>query len=134
VSSLKNWRKMKGDLFEIKRDLSESYLKNTPHKLKLIDVFILYLLILTLFQAIYYVVGGKDPFEAFLSGIFTSLGTMAFTSNSLLFYHFIVCLRIQVNPDNDYHKKGHKTKFERAVAQYFITCFVLFLAALNFMR
>lgn len=60
----------------IKR-FSEQYVTETTAKLKLIDAYLLYVLLTGIIQFVYCCLGGTFPFNAFLSGFISSVGSFA---------------------------------------------------------
>eukprot|EP00270_Netrium_digitus_P015235 TRINITY_DN530_c0_g1_i1.p1 TRINITY_DN530_c0_g1~~TRINITY_DN530_c0_g1_i1.p1 ORF type:complete len:114 (+),score=30.20 TRINITY_DN530_c0_g1_i1:239-580(+) len=92
----------------------------TPTKLKAIDLFIAYAVATALIQCLYMSLVGTFPFNAFLAGLFASIGTAVLS----------VCLRMQANKEN---KEFKDLPNERAFADYALCCLVLFLVAINFM-
>eukprot|EP01113_Clastostelium_recurvatum_P012289 TRINITY_DN1636_c0_g1_i2.p1 TRINITY_DN1636_c0_g1~~TRINITY_DN1636_c0_g1_i2.p1 ORF type:complete len:133 (-),score=37.87 TRINITY_DN1636_c0_g1_i2:45-443(-) len=96
-----------------------SYQVNTPQKLKIIDVFLLYILITGIVQFAYCVLVGTFPFNSFLAGFISTVGTFILT----------VCLRIQVNPS----QTEIKTTPERAFADFLFCNLILHLVVFNFM-
>ncbi|KAK6467800.1 dolichyl-diphosphooligosaccharide--protein glycosyltransferase subunit DAD1 [Huso huso] len=83
----------------ISRFLDE-YVTSTPNKLKLVDAYLLYIVLTGAMQFLYCLLVGTFPFNSFLSGFISCVGC----------FILAVCLRIQVNPNNkDY---GHFTGSE----------------------
>jgi oligosaccharyltransferase complex subunit epsilon len=74
------------DLFHATR---AAYAK-TPTRLKIIDMYVVYSLITALIQVVYMAIVGTFPFNAFLSGVLSCIGTSVLG----------ICLRMQVNPVN----------------------------------
>eukprot|EP00897_Mesotaenium_endlicherianum_P004779 jgi/Mesen1/4329/ME000022S03621 len=91
----------------------------TPLKLKAIDLLVLYALLTALVQFAYMALVGSFPFNAFLAGIFSCIGTAVLA----------VCLRMQVNKEN---KEFKDLPPERAFADFVLACLVLYLVAMNF--
>ncbi|KAK1152916.1 dolichyl-diphosphooligosaccharide--protein glycosyltransferase subunit DAD1 [Acipenser oxyrinchus oxyrinchus] len=83
----------------ISRFLDE-YVTSTPNKLKLVDAYLLYIVLTGAMQFLYCLLVGTFPFNSFLSGFISSVGC----------FILAVCLRIQVNPNNKDH--GHFTGSE----------------------
>ena len=71
-----------------------------------------------LVQFVYCMVVGTFPFNSFLAGFFSSVGTAI----------LLVCLRIQVHPENKY-----AITVERAYADFVLCNVVLHLVVVNFM-
>ncbi|XP_024398173.1 dolichyl-diphosphooligosaccharide--protein glycosyltransferase subunit DAD1 [Physcomitrium patens] len=104
------------DLFSAMRN---AYSK-TPTRLKVIDVYILYGLITAFVQVVYMAMVGTFPFNAFLSGVLSCIGTSVLG----------VCLRMQVNPAN---KEFKDLPPERAFADFVLCNLVLHLVIMNFL-
>ncbi|KAH9325824.1 hypothetical protein KI387_006002, partial [Taxus chinensis] len=56
----------------------------------IIDVYVVYAILTALVQVIYMAIVGSFPFNAFLSGVLSCIGTAVLA----------VCLRMQVNKEN----------------------------------
>jgi oligosaccharyltransferase complex subunit epsilon len=69
--------------------LAESYNK-TPKLLKIIDSYLLFVLFSGITVFVYMVIVGNFPYNAFLSGFASTVGTFILAAN----------LRIQLNPQN----------------------------------
>ncbi|CEG77900.1 Putative Oligosaccharyl transferase complex subunit OST4 [Rhizopus microsporus] len=67
-----------------------AYHKDTPNSLKLIDIYLVYILFTGIFQFIYMLMVGTFPYNAFLGGFISTVGSFVLAAN----------LRIQTNPDN----------------------------------
>ncbi|KAM6948407.1 dolichyl-diphosphooligosaccharide--protein glycosyltransferase subunit dad1-like [Aplochiton taeniatus] len=103
----------------ISRFLNE-YTTSTPNKLKVVDSYLLYILLTGAFQFLYCLLVGTFPFNSFLSGFISSVGCFILG----------VCLRIQINPEN----KGDFLSIspERAFADFLFAHTVLHLVVMNF--
>uniref|UniRef100_A0A673JEC9 Dolichyl-diphosphooligosaccharide--protein glycosyltransferase subunit DAD1 n=1 Tax=Sinocyclocheilus rhinocerous TaxID=307959 RepID=A0A673JEC9_9TELE len=98
----------------------EEYASSTPNKLKVIDAYLLYVMMTGALQFLYCLLVGTFPFNSFLSGFISCVGS----------FILAVCLRIQINPQN-------KGKFlsispERAFADFLFAHTVLHLVVINF--
>lgn len=51
------------------------YKKDTPGSLKLIDVYLVYILITGILQFVYMVLAGTFPYNAFLGGFISTVGS-----------------------------------------------------------
>merc|ERR1711946_30227 len=93
----------------------DDYSKTTPTKLKLIDSYLFYILITGVIQFVYCCLVGTFPFNSFLSGFISCVGSFILAA----------CLRIQSNPQNkaDFHNIGP----ERAFADFLFASVVLHL-------
>ncbi|CAH9100873.1 unnamed protein product [Cuscuta epithymum] len=92
----------------------------TPTNLKIIDLYIVFALFTALIQVIYMAIVGTFPFNSFLSGVLSCIGTAVLA----------VCLRIQVNKDN---KEFKDLPPERAYADFVLCNLVLHLVIMNFL-
>ena len=54
-----------------------SYYDKTHPKLRMLDNFMVFCLVLTIFQIVYGVVMGRDPFNSMLAGVFCGMGQFA---------------------------------------------------------
>ncbi|XP_062843872.1 dolichyl-diphosphooligosaccharide--protein glycosyltransferase subunit DAD1-like [Trichomycterus rosablanca] len=100
--------------------LIEEYKTGTPAKIKLIDAYLLYILITGVVEFLYCLLVGTFPFNSFLSGFISCVGS----------FTLAVCLRIQVNPQN-------KDQFisvspERAFGDFLFASTILHLVVVNF--
>jgi len=108
------------EVFDALCKLYTDYVKTTPSKLKLIDAYLLYILLTGAIQFVYCLLVGTFPFNAFLSGFCSTVASFILAA----------CLRIQVNPEN-------KDQFpnispERAFADFIFAHVVLHLVVVNF--
>ncbi|CAI0473014.1 unnamed protein product [Linum tenue] len=92
----------------------------TPNNLKIIDVYVGFAVLTAVIQVVYMAVVGSFPFNSFLSGVLSCIGTAVLA----------VCLRIQVNKDN---KEFKDVAPERAFADFILCNLVLHLVIMNFM-
>eukprot|EP00873_Tetraselmis_striata_P008047 jgi/Tetstr1/428311/TSEL_018347.t1 len=94
--------------------------KKTPAKVKLIDAYLVCNVLTGLLQYLYLLLVGSFPFNSFLAGFLTCVGSFVTT----------LCLRMQVDPSN-----AGDVKFgvERAFADYVLANIVLFLVAINYL-
>merc|ERR1712221_27728 len=107
-------------VFGVVRRFLEDYAGATPTKLKLIDAYMGYILITGVIQFVYCCLVGTFPFNSFLSGFISCVGSFILGA----------CLRIQSNPQNksDFHNIGP----ERAFADFLFASIVLHLVVVNF--
>merc|ERR1712149_57172 len=96
------------------------YMKQTPKKIKLIDAYLLYILLTGVIQFAYCCLVGTFPFNSFLSGFISCVGSFVLA----------VCLRIQVNPANETNFKGLSP--ERAFADFIFAHVIFHLVIVNF--
>ncbi|GAB6030481.1 Dolichyl-diphosphooligosaccharide-protein glycosyltransferase subunit dad1 [Chamberlinius hualienensis] len=96
------------------------YTENTPKKLKIIDAYLLYILLTGVVQFVYCILVGTFPFNSFLSGFISCVGSFVLA----------VCLRLQVNPANKGQFQGISP--ERGFADFVFAHVVLHLIVMNF--
>ena len=102
-------------LREVFDTVKANYIKSTNTRVKMMDLLVANLALLTLVQTAYVVIGGSSfPFNSFMSGIFSTLGSLVLT----------VALRIQCTSN---------VKPERAFAEYLAAMAVLQIAVFNFL-
>ncbi|CAN6223479.1 unnamed protein product [Urochloa humidicola] len=92
----------------------------TPTNLKIIDLYVICAVATALIQVAYMGLVGSFPFNSFLSGVLSCIGTAVLA----------VCLRIQVNKDN---KEFKDLPPERAFADFVLCNLVLHLVIMNFL-
>uniref|UniRef100_A0A453SXW1 Dolichyl-diphosphooligosaccharide--protein glycosyltransferase subunit DAD1 n=1 Tax=Aegilops tauschii subsp. strangulata TaxID=200361 RepID=A0A453SXW1_AEGTS len=88
--------------------------------LQIIDLYVFFAMVTALVQVGYMGVVGSFPFNSFLSGVLSCIGTAVLA----------VCLRIQVNKDN---KEFKDLPPERAFADFVLCNLVLHLVIINFL-
>ena len=59
------------------------FYSGTSKKIKMLDSLIVLTAFLAMQQLFYYLIGGKNPFEGFISGLFCSLAVMVLTGTEL---------------------------------------------------
>lgn len=96
------------------------YTVNTPTKLKIIDAYLTYVFFTGVIQFAYCCLVGTFPFNAFLSGFISCVGSFILG----------VCLRLQVNPQNKSQFDGISP--ERAFADFIFAHIILHLVVMNF--
>ncbi|XP_057714152.1 dolichyl-diphosphooligosaccharide--protein glycosyltransferase subunit DAD1 [Corythoichthys intestinalis] len=98
----------------------EEYSTTTSNKLKVVDAYLLYIMLTGALQFLYCLLVGTFPFNSFLSGFISCVGS----------FILAVCLRIQINPQN----KGDFLSIspERAFADFLFAHTVLHLVVMNF--
>ncbi|KAJ7953403.1 Dolichyl-diphosphooligosaccharide--protein glycosyltransferase subunit DAD1 [Quillaja saponaria] len=92
----------------------------TPSNLKIIDLYVAFAVFTALIQVAYIAIVGSFPFNSFLSGVLSCIGTAVLA----------VCLRIQVNKEN---KEFKDLPPERAFADFVLCNLVLHLVIINFL-
>ncbi|XP_065015348.1 dolichyl-diphosphooligosaccharide--protein glycosyltransferase subunit DAD1-like [Musa acuminata AAA Group] len=101
------------------RSLRSAYAA-TPISLKIIDLYVVYAITTAVIQVVYMGIVGSFPFNSFLSGVLSCVGTAVLG----------VCLRIQVNKEN---KEFKDLPPERAFADFVLCNLVLHLVIMNFL-
>merc|ERR1711907_283429 len=101
----------------IVKTLVENYAKQTPSRLRVIDAFLAFHVATAAVQFVYCMLVGTFPFNAFLSGFISCVGSFVLT----------VALRIQVNPENNF-----KITPQRAFADFLVASLLLHLVVFNF--
>ncbi|KAK9374766.1 DAD family-domain-containing protein [Lipomyces chichibuensis] len=99
-----------------------SYVTDTPRKLKLVDAFMVFLVAVGLIQFVYCILVGNYPFNAFLSGFSITVGQFVLTAS----------LRMQANPNNS--SQFEKVTPERAFADFIFGSLILHFFAYNFIN
>ncbi|CAD6504281.1 BgTH12-06014 [Blumeria graminis f. sp. triticale] len=102
--------------------LGQDYQRDTQQRIKLIDCFLTFLLLVGALQFLYCVLAGNYPFNAFLSGFSATVGQFVLT----------VSLRIQTNPENKDEFK--RISPERAFADYVFGSLILHFFCVNFIN
>ncbi|XP_060674638.1 dolichyl-diphosphooligosaccharide--protein glycosyltransferase subunit DAD1-like isoform X1 [Ziziphus jujuba] len=87
---------------------------------KIIDLYVVYAVFTALTQVVYMAIVGSFPFNSFLSGVLSCIGTAVLA----------VCLRIQVNKKN---KEFTDLPPQRAFADFLLSNLVLNLVIMNFL-
>ncbi|PKS06596.1 hypothetical protein jhhlp_007344 [Lomentospora prolificans] len=99
--------------------LISHYIKTTPQRTKLIDLFMLYLVIVGGVQFLYCAIAGNYPFNAFLSGFSATVGQFVLTAS----------LRVQTNASSN--KEFASVSPERAFADYIVCSIILHFFCVN---
>ncbi|KAJ6394036.1 hypothetical protein OIU77_023299 [Salix suchowensis] len=92
----------------------------TPSSLKIIDLYVGFAVFSAIIQVVYMAIVGSFPFNSFLSGVLSCIGTAVLA----------VCLRIQVNKEN---KEFKDLPSEHAFADFVLCNLVLHLVIMNFL-
>ncbi|KAK0392725.1 hypothetical protein NLU13_2220 [Sarocladium strictum] len=107
---------------QVLQNIYEYYMKETPQRTKLIDVFLAFIAVVGALQFAYCILAGNYPFNAFLSGFGATVGQFVLT----------ISLRIQTTEAN-------KSEFpsvtpERAFADYVVCSLILHFFCVNFIN
>ncbi|KAI5866964.1 defender against death DAD protein [Durotheca rogersii] len=103
-------------------DLYNTYRDNTPQRTKLVDLFMIFLVIVGALQFVYCFVGGNYPFNAFLSGFSATVGQFVLTAS----------LRVQTAESNK--DQFPSVSPERAFADYVVGSLILHFFCVNFIN
>lgn len=76
-----------GQVFGILGKLNDEYQTSTPRKLKLIDAYLLYVMLTGIVQFAYCLLVGTFPFNSFLSGFISTVGSFVL-GGKLCFFLF----------------------------------------------
>merc|ERR1711976_1004799 len=98
----------------------DEYMKSTPKRLKIVDSYLFYIILTGVIQFVYCALVGTFPFNSFLSGFISSVGSFVLA----------VCLRVQVNPQNK--TDFHNISPERAFGDFIFAHVILHLVVMNF--
>ena len=96
------------------------YQSETPKRLKIIDAYLLYVMMTGVIQIVYALIVGAFPFNSILSGFISCVGSFVLG----------VGLRLQVNDDNKDQFIGITN--ERAFADFIFAHVILHLVVINF--
>ncbi|KTW31796.1 dolichyl-diphosphooligosaccharide-protein glycotransferase [Pneumocystis jirovecii RU7] len=101
-------------------DFYDHYQKYTPQSLKIIDFFIVFLIVSGFLQFLYCFIVGTYPFNSFLSGVFSVVGQIG-----------VVSLRYEVNYENTESFK--KVPLKRAFGDFVFSSIILHFFVINFL-
>ncbi|XP_014247158.1 dolichyl-diphosphooligosaccharide--protein glycosyltransferase subunit DAD1 [Cimex lectularius] len=96
------------------------YSTNTSKKLKIIDAYLLYVLLTGIVEFVYCCLVGTFPFNSFLSGFISCVSSFVLA----------VCLRLQANPQNKL--QFAKISPERGFGDFIFAHIILHLVVINF--
>ncbi|CAG2108293.1 unnamed protein product [Medioppia subpectinata] len=108
------------NVLEVMFRFYEEYSAKTSNRLKIIDAYLLYILLTGVIQFLYCCLVGTFPFNSFLSGFISTVASFVLG----------VCLRLQTNPQNKYEFR--ELSQERAFADFIFAHVVLHLVVINF--
>ena len=98
----------------------DSYCLKTPKRIKIIDAYLLYVMLTGVLQFVYALIVGSFPFNSILSGFISCVGSFVLG----------VGLRLQVNEENK--MVFHGVNNERAFADFIFAHVILHLVVINF--
>merc|ERR1712222_109451 len=113
--------KMLKDLSDIARTFETQYASKTPKLIKIVDCFILYAVTVAALQYTYLCLFGSFPYNAFLGGLFCSLGFAVLT----------ISFRMQIDPTT-LNDPDRKANLEKVFADYCVACVFLFFVAISY--
>merc|ERR1711974_400973 len=113
-------KKMAATMTTVVGKFLTEYKSATPTKLKIIDAYLGYIFFTGVIQFVYCCLVGTFPFNAFLSGFISCVGSFILG----------VCLRLQVNPQNK--SQFESISPERAFADFLFAHIILHLVVMNF--
>ncbi|CAK4031850.1 defender against death DAD [Lecanosticta acicola] len=110
------------DAQQILLGIYRNYTNHTAQRVKLLDAFMAFLVVVGVLQFVYCVLAGNYPFNAFLAGFSATVGQFVLTAS----------LRIQTNPENkaDFERISH----ERAFADFVFGSMILHFFCVNFIN
>ncbi|KDN46649.1 defender against death DAD protein [Tilletiaria anomala UBC 951] len=101
--------------------LLEAYSQDTPLKLKMIDAFLVFLILSGVMQFAYAILVTSFPFNSFIAGFASTVGQFVLAAS----------LRIQANPENG--KTFTKISPERAFGDFLFSSVILHFFVVNFL-
>ncbi|KJE97270.1 defender against apoptotic cell death 1 [Capsaspora owczarzaki ATCC 30864] len=99
--------------------LAKRYTADTPQLIKVIDAYLVYIMLTGIAQFVYCALVGTFPFNAFLAGFISTIGSFVLA----------VGLRLQVNPKNGFENISR----ERSFADFLFCHVVLHFVVMNFL-
>merc|ERR1712043_156905 len=109
-----------GSLRNVVSKFSDEYVMKTSQKTKLLDTYLVCIFFTGVFQFLYCCLVGTFPFNAFLAGFISCVGSFILG----------VCLRLQTNQQNK--KDFEDITDERAFADFIFAHIILHLVVMNF--
>ncbi|KAL2113332.1 hypothetical protein VUR80DRAFT_4384 [Thermomyces stellatus] len=103
-------------------DVVSHYVKTTPQRTKLIDMFMAYIAVVGALQFLYCLIAGNFPFNAFLSGFGSTVAQFVLTAS----------LRVQTTASNK--QDFPSISPERAFADYIFCSLILQFFVVNFIN
>lgn len=124
AAAIKHTGAVKQDLAHSVQLATDSYLKgyNSSQKLRLIDIFLAFLVVLGVLQFVFCALVGNFPFNAFLGGFVSTVGQFVLT----------VSLRLQTVSANEPLFKGILP--ERAFGDYIFSSLLLHFVVYHFIN
>lgn len=120
---------MPDNLKSVVKRFYDDYVQSTPKKLKIIDAYLLYILLTGIIQFVYCCLVGTFPFNSFLSGFISSVGSFILAGKRIrLCFHnfgeFCVLLELENCDTNLMHAVGRFMQYRsmRCMLQYASAC------------
>eukprot|EP00752_Nemacystus_decipiens_P012722 g11272.t1 len=108
---------------DVAKLLESNYRKTTPRRLRMLDMFLVFVFATGVLQFVYCMLVGSFPFNSFLAGFSSTVGAFVLT----------VSLRMQVMEASENGGVVGGRSLERCFAEYVVCNMVLFLVVMNFM-
>ncbi|CCF49411.1 hypothetical protein NDA18_004716 [Ustilago nuda] len=101
--------------------LYNSYVENSPKRLKVVDAFLVFLMLSGIIQFVYCALITNFPFNSFIAGFASTVGQFVLAAS----------LRMQANPENG--KTFPKVSPERAFGDFLFGSVILHFFVFNFL-
>ncbi|KAJ1018718.1 hypothetical protein NDA13_006405 [Ustilago tritici] len=101
--------------------LYNSYVENSPKRLKVVDAFLVFLMLSGIIQFVYCALITNFPFNSFIAGFASTVGQFVLTAS----------FRMQANPENG--KTFPKVSPERAFGDFLFGSVILHFFVFNFL-
>ncbi|CAM9292515.1 unnamed protein product, partial [Laminaria digitata] len=108
---------------DVARVLDSNYRQDTPTRLRMLDMFLVFVFSTGVLQFAYCMLVGSFPFNSFLAGFSSTVGAFVLA----------VALRMQVMEASGNGGVVGGRSLERCFAEYVVCNMVLFLVVMNFM-
>jgi len=107
------------EIVQLLKEFRGDYSERTPRLTKLVDVFLLYVLLTGIVEFVYCCIVGTFPFNSFLAGFISTVGTFILG----------VSLRLQIAPSSGFKNISK----ERAFFDFLFANIILHLTVFNFL-
>ncbi|CAN0263797.1 unnamed protein product [Pylaiella littoralis] len=108
---------------DVAKLLKSNYRETTPKRLRMLDMFLVFVFATGVLQFMYCMLVGSFPFNSFLAGFSSTVGAFVLT----------VSFRMQVMEASESGGVVGGRSLERCFAEYVVCNMVLFLVVMNFM-
>ncbi|KAH7266993.1 DAD family-domain-containing protein [Fusarium redolens] len=123
---------------KVVQNLYNHYVNNTPQRIKLVDAFMVFLVVVGVLQFVNCALAGTFPFNAFLSGFCVTVGQFVLTASLRLQTNEAVkndCPSVSPERFVELEFKGDLAlTFPRAFADYIVCSLILHFFAINFIN